>query len=288
MTRPRPLNSDDIPAQEQEVPGTVPEMAPAPDHGEQSYEGRGRLNDRKVLITGGDSGIGRAVAIAFAREGADIALSYLCEHEDAEETANWIRKAGRQVLLFPGDISDPGHCRSMVARVASAFGRIDTVVNNAAFQMARGEIEEISDEEWQKTFAVNIHAMFYIVRAALAHMPEGSSIINTTSVNADQPSPALLPYAATKGAIRNFTGGLAQMLARRGIRVNCVAPGPVWTPLIPATLPPDEVESFGSDYPIGRAAQPAELAPAYVLLASAEASYISGATLAVTGGKPFL
>lgn len=281
-------DATEIPAQKQDVPGTVAGMDPAPDHGETSYQGHGRLKGKKVLITGGDSGIGRAVAIAFAREGADIAVSYLSEHVDAQETARWIRQAGQTALLLPGDIADPRHCRILVESAGEAFGRIDVLVNNAAYQLAHESLEEISDEEWQKTFAVNMHAMFYLTKAALPFMKEGGAILNTTSVNADMPSPALLAYAATKGAIQNFTGGLAQMLAEKDIRVNCVAPGPVWTPLIPATLPAEQVRHFGKQYPLGRPAQPRELAPAYVMLASDEASYISGATIAVTGGKPMI
>ena len=277
-----------LPEQQQDVPGHTEEMDPRPDHGEESYRGSGRLADKAVIITGGDSGIGRAVAIAFAREGADILISYLNEDDDAQETARWIEEAGRKVVLVPGDISDAAHCRSIVAQAVEAFGRIDVLVNNAARQMTFEAIEDIPDEEWDKTFATNIHAMFYLSKAAVPHMAEGSSIINTASVNADTPKPTLLPYATTKGAIQNFTGGLAQLLGKRNIRVNCVAPGPVWTPLIPSTMPPDQVKEFGKQTPMGRPAQPRELAPAYVMLATDEASYISGATIAVTGGKPII
>ena len=277
-----------LPEQQQDVPGHTEEMDPRPDHGEESYRGSGRLADKAVIITGGDSGIGRAVAIAFAREGADILISYLNEDDDAQETARWIEEAGRKVVLVPGDISDAAHCRSIVAQAVEAFGRIDILVNNAAHQMTFDAIEDIPDEEWDKTFATNIHAMFYLSKAAVPHMAEGSSIINTASVNADTPKPTLLPYATTKGAIQNFTGGLAQLLGKRNIRVNCVAPGPVWTPLIPSTMPPDQVKEFGKETPMGRPAQPRELAPAYVMLATDEASYISGATIAVTGGKPII
>ncbi|EQB15365.1 SDR family oxidoreductase [Novosphingobium lindaniclasticum] len=277
-----------LPAQQQQVPGTTAEMDPRPDHGEDSYEGHGRLNDKKAVITGGDSGIGRAVAIAYAREGADVLISYLNEHEDAKDTARLVEEAGRQAVLVPGDISDPAHCRAIVDQAVEAFGRIDILVNNAAHQMTFEDITDIPDEEWDKTFRTNIHAMFYLAKAAVPHMGSGGAIINTTSVNADMPKPTLLPYATTKGAIQNFTAGLAQMLMPKGIRVNCVAPGPVWTPLIPATMPPEQVKEFGASYPIGRAAQPRELAPPYVMLASDEASYISGATIAVTGGKPVL
>jgi NAD(P)-dependent dehydrogenase (short-subunit alcohol dehydrogenase family) len=277
-----------LPEQQQEVPGTTAAMDPKPDHGEESYRGSGRLAGKKAIITGGDSGIGRAVAIAFAREGADVLISYLNEDEDAEETSRWIEQAGRQAVLVPGDISSAAHCRGVVEKAVEAFGRVDILVNNAAHQMTFQSIEEIPDAEWEKTFATNIHAMFYLAKAALPHMGEGSAIINTTSINADTPKPTLLPYATTKGAIQNFTGGLAQMLGKKKIRVNCVAPGPVWTPLIPSTMPAEEVKEFGAETPLGRPAQPRELAPAYVMLASDEASYISGATVAVTGGKPLI
>ena len=277
-----------LPEQQQEVPGTTAEMTPAPDHGEESYRGTGRLTGKRAIITGGDSGIGRAVAIAFAREGADVLVSYLNEDEDARQAAHWIEEAGRTAVLVRGDIGSAAHCRAIVAQAVEAFGGIDILVNTAAHQMTFEALEDIPDEEWDATFRTNIHAMFYLAKAAVPHMPSGGAIINTTSVNADTPKQTLLPYATTKGAIQNFTGGLAQLLANRGIRVNCVAPGPVWTPLIPSTMPPEQVKSFGEDYPIGRPAQPKELAPVYVMLASDEASYVSGATVAVTGGKPIL
>ncbi|PSJ36198.1 SDR family oxidoreductase [Allosphingosinicella deserti] len=273
---------------EQAAPGSTQEMRTKPEHGEDSYRGSGRLAGKKAVITGGDSGIGRAVAIAYAREGADVLISYLNEHEDAEDTKRQIEAAGRQAVLFPGDISSADHCRALVATAVEAFGRIDILVNNAAHQMTFDTIEEIPDEEWDMTFRTNIHAMFYITKAAVAHMGQGGSIINTTSVNADSPTPQLLAYATTKGAIQNFTAGLAQLLAERGIRANCVAPGPIWTPLIPSTMPQDKVESFGEQVPMKRPGQPKELAPVYVMLASDEASYVSGATIAVTGGKPIL
>ena len=276
------------PEQQQPMPGATEAMDPRPDHGEDSYVGHGRLLDKRTLITGADSGIGRAVAIAFAREGADVAISYLDEHDDAQETKRLVEDAGRRAILLPGDISDPAHAREIVEQTASEFGRIDVLVNNAAHQASFAKVEDISDEEWQVTFATNIHAMFYLVKAALPHMRSGASIINTTSINAEDPSEQLLAYATTKGAIYNFTAGLGKMLAERKIRVNAVAPGPVWTPLIPSTMPPEAVKSFGENTPIGRAAQPAELAPPYVLLASDEASYITGATIPVTGGRAFL
>lgn len=277
-----------FPDQPQPMPGATRNMEPKPDHGETSYKGSGRLEGKKAIITGGDSGIGRAVALAFAREGADVLISYLDEEEDAAETRRLIEEAGRKAVLVPGNIGDAAHCRRIVERAVEAFGRVDVLVNNAAHQATFTAPEEISDEEWEKTFQVNIHAMFYLTKAALPHMGEGSSIINTTSVNADTPSPQLLAYATTKGAIQNYTGGLAQMLAERGIRVNCVAPGPIWTPLIPSTMPAEKVKQFGSQVPMKRPGQPKELAPVYVMLASDESSYVSGATVAVTGGKPIL
>jgi NAD(P)-dependent dehydrogenase (short-subunit alcohol dehydrogenase family) len=259
-----------------------------PDCGETSYKGSGRLANKVALITGGDSGIGRAVAIAYAREGADVAISYLDEHEDARQTARWVEEAGRQCLLLPGDLADKTRCESIVSETVDRFGRIDVLVNNAAFQMTHETLEEITDEEWLKTFDINITAMFRICKAALPSMAPGSSIINTSSVNSDMPNASLLVYATTKGAIANFTAGLAQMLGERGIRVNSVAPGPIWTPLIVATMTDDQVKEFGSQTPLGRPGQPVEVAPIYVLLASDEASYISGTRYGVTGGKPIL
>lgn len=276
------------PEQQQPMPGRTDAMDPRPDHGEESYAGSGRLAGKRAIITGGDSGIGRAVAIAYAREGADLLISYLDEHEDARETQKWIEEAGRKAVLVPGDISDAGHCGAIVEKAIAKLGGIDILVNNAAHQASFEDIEDISDDEWQLTFAVNIHAMFYLSEAAVPHLMKGGVIINTTSINADQPNASLLAYATTKGAIQNFTMGLAQMLADKGIRVNCVAPGPVWTPLIPSTMPPEAVKTFGENTPLGRAAQPRELPPPYVMLASDEASYITGATVPVTGGRPFI
>ncbi|RJK97579.1 glucose 1-dehydrogenase [Vallicoccus soli] len=276
------------PPQQQDVPGTQGEMTPKPDCGEESYRGHGRLEGRAAIITGGDSGIGRAVAIAYAREGADVLISYLDEEEDARDTASWVERAGRRAVLVPGDLADPQHCKAVVAKAVEEFGKVDVLVSNAAYQMTRQSIEEIPDEEWDRTFDTNVRAMFHLVKAALPHMGPGSSIIGSSSVNSDSPSPTLAPYAATKAAIANFTASLAQMLGERGIRANSVAPGPVWTPLIPATMPEEKVESFGGDTPLGRPGQPAELAPVYVLLASDEGSYISGARIAVTGGRPIL
>ncbi|SDF20714.1 SDR family oxidoreductase [Phytopseudomonas seleniipraecipitans] len=277
-----------FPAQPQPVPGSQRKMQPQPDCGEQSYTGSGRLKDKVALITGGDSGIGRAVAIAFAREGADIALAYWEEHEDAKETASWVEQAGRQCLLLPGDLANKAVCQDTVAKTVERFGRIDVLVNNAAFQMTRQSLEDIPDEEWLRTFDVNITAMFRLCKAAVPSMPKGGSIINTTSVNSDDPTPMLLAYATSKGAIANFSAGLAQLLGPKGIRVNSVAPGPIWTPLIVSTMPQEAVTSFGEQTPLGRPGQPIEVAPIYVLLASDEGSYISGSRYAVTGGKPIL
>jgi NAD(P)-dependent dehydrogenase (short-subunit alcohol dehydrogenase family) len=274
--------------QQQPAPGSSDAMHPRPDYGEESYRGNDRLKDKTSLITGADSGIGRAVALAFAREGADVLVAYLSEDKDAQETKRLIETAGRRCVLMRGDVADPQHCRNLVRMAVEAFGRIDILVNNAAHQMTFESIEEIPDAEWERTFASNISAMFYITKAAVPHMKPGSAIINTASVNADTPNPRLLAYAATKGAIQNFTGGLAQLLAEKGIRANVVAPGPVWTPLIPSTMPAEKMAHFGEQVPLKRPAQPAELAPVYVMLATAEASYVSGATVAATGGKPII
>ncbi|MEV6967129.1 glucose 1-dehydrogenase [Hamadaea sp. NPDC051192] len=273
---------------QQQPPGLLTAMRTKPDHGEDSYRGSGRLAGKKAIITGGDSGIGRAVAIAFAREGADVLIAYLSEDEDARDTARLVEEAGRRAVLVAGDLADRGQCEKVVATAVDAFGDIDVLVNNAAFQMTHETIEEITDEEWTRTFDINITAMFRLVKAAMPHMGAGGSIINTSSINSDMPRPTLLPYATTKGAIANFTAGLAQLLGDRGIRVNAVAPGPIWTPLIPSTMPAEQVEQFGENSPLGRPGQPAEVAPAYVLLASDEASYMSGALIPVTGGKPIL
>jgi NAD(P)-dependent dehydrogenase (short-subunit alcohol dehydrogenase family) len=273
---------------QQSPPGTLGVMRRQPDHGESSYRGSGRLTGKKAIITGGDSGIGRAVAIAFAREGADVLISYLSEHDDARDTAKLVEDAGRTAVLVAGDLADPAHCRSVIDKAVEEFGHIDVLVNNAAYQMTHESIEEITDEEWQHTFDVNITAMFRLVQAALPHLGDRASIINTSSINYDTPRPTLLPYATTKGAIANFTAGLAQLLGPQGVRVNSVAPGPIWTPLIPSTMPPDHVAEFGKNTPLGRPGEPKEVAPVYVLLASDEASYISGAVVPVTGGKPLL
>ena len=276
------------PAQQQEVPGIQSKMTPVPDCGEESYRGSGKLTDKIAVITGGDSGIGRAVAIAYAREGADVLISYLSEDSDAKDTASYVEQAGRRVVLVKGDIADPQHCRDIVKTAIDEFGGVDILVSNAAYQMTHETLDEISDDEWDYTFDTNIGAMFRLCKAAVPHMKPGSSIIGSSSVNSDMPNPTLAPYAATKAAIANFCASLAQMLGYKGIRVNSVAPGPIWTPLIPATMPSERVESFGENTPLGRAGQPKELAPIYVLLASDDASYVSGARVAVTGGKPIL
>lgn len=277
-----------FPEQQQEVPGVQARMDPVPDCGEDSYRGSGKLTGKRAVITGGDSGIGRAVAIAYAREGADVLIAYLNEDEDAREVAHYVEDAGRKCILMPGDLSDPAHCRAVVDRAAQEFGGIDVLVNNAAYQMTHETLDEISEDEWDYTFRLNVGAYFYLTKAALPHMGAGSSIIGSSSVNSDTPNPTLAPYAATKAAIANFSASLAQMLGDKGIRVNSVAPGPIWTPLIPSTMPAEKVKSFGENVPLGRAGQPAELASIYVLLASDDASYISGARVAVTGGRPIL
>jgi NAD(P)-dependent dehydrogenase (short-subunit alcohol dehydrogenase family) len=276
------------PAQQQEPPGVQSEMTPIPDCGEESYQGSGRLTGKVAVITGGDSGIGRAVAIAYAREGADVLISYLSEDEDARDTARYVEKAGQKAVLVRGDVSQPQHCRDIIAKAVEEFGKVDILVSNAAHQMTYQSLDEIPDDEWGYTFRTNVEAMFHLCKAAVPHMAEGSSIIGSSSVNSDMPSPTLAPYAATKAAIANFTASLAQLLGEKGIRVNSVAPGPVWTPLIPSTMPEEKVKNFGKDTPLGRAGQPVELAPVYVLLASDEGSYISGARYAVTGGRPIL
>jgi NAD(P)-dependent dehydrogenase (short-subunit alcohol dehydrogenase family) len=273
---------------DQHHPGLTGEMPDRPDHGEESYRGSGRLSGKRAVITGGDSGIGRAVAIAFAREGADVLISYLPEEEaDAQETVQLIEKAGRTAVTVPGDIRDEAHCRAIIERAVSELGGVDILVNNAAYQMAQpGGITDITTEQFDRVMKTNLYAMFWLCRAAVPHMQPGGTIINTASVQAYQSSSALLDYATTKGGIVAFTKALAEDLAEQGIRVNAVAPGPIWTPLIPATMPAEKVKSFGEDTPLGRAGQPAELAPAYVYFASQESSYTTGEVLGVTGGKP--
>ncbi|MEU1367753.1 glucose 1-dehydrogenase [Streptomyces sp. NPDC005803] len=276
----------DLPQQEQEHPGRTGSMDPPPDHGEDSYRGHGLLTDRKAVVTGGDSGIGRAVALAFAREGADVMVTHLdAEEGEARTTSELIEKAGRRAVAVPCDIRDEKQCRTLIEGAVRQFGRIDVLVNNAGYQMAQPDgIAAISTEQFDRVVRTNLYGMFWLCKMALPHIPAGGSIINTTSVQAYRPSPPLLDYAMTKGAIVTFTQGLAQMLAAGGIRVNAVAPGPVWTPLIPATLP--DTKEFGKQSPLGRPAQPAEMAPAYVFLASENAGYITGEILNATGGTP--
>lgn len=281
----RPTRFPDEPQQPR--PGLTTKMRTKPDHGEDSYVGKGLLKDKAALITGGDSGIGRAVAIAYAREGADVAIAYLADEQaDAEETKGWIEKAGRRCLLLPGDIRDRDHCASLVERTVTAFGRLDILVNNAAAQTINDGLDSVDDDEMQGAFAANVFAMIRLAKAAAPHMKPGSAIINTTSEQAKVASKTMIVYAATKGAISSLTVGLSNLLSGDGIRVNAVAPGPIWTPIQPIAKSPDELETLGQDTPVGRAGQPAELAPAYVLLASSEGSYMSGNVIAVTGGVP--
>ncbi|WP_082366316.1 SDR family oxidoreductase [Rhizobium acidisoli] len=271
--------------QQQEPPGETALMDPIPDHGEKSYKGNGKLEGKVALITGADSGIGKAVAIAFAREGADVVISYLNEDEDAQDTAKWVEEAGRKALVVPGDIKSEEHCNTLVQRAVDELGSLDILVNNAAFQRTYADIADITADEWDETFRTNIYAPFFLSKAAAPHMKPGSAIINTTSIQSRQPSPQLLAYASTKGAVSNFTAGLAEMLAEKGIRVNAVAPGPIWTPLIPSTMPAEKAAKFGEQTLLKRAGQPAELAGAYVLLASELGSYMTGAVIPVTGGE---
>ena len=261
-------------------------MRTKPDHGEESYVGYQRLSGKSVLITGGDSGIGRAVAIALAREGADVAISFLPEEqEDAEETSRWVRKADRQILQFPGNVGDERYCRDLIDRTVESFGRLDVLVNNAALQIEHDKIQEFTSEDWDRTFRTNIYSMFYLSKAALPRMKKGGAIINTASVQAYQPRGNLLAYATTKGAIVTFTKALSDLAIENGIRVNAVAPGPVWTPLIPASTPRERVSRFGESSTMERPAQPAEIAPAYVYLASTDSTYVTGAVLDLTGGR---
>jgi NAD(P)-dependent dehydrogenase (short-subunit alcohol dehydrogenase family) len=269
-----------------EAPGLVSELTPRADHGEESYRGLGRLRDRVALITGGDSGIGRAVAIAYAREGADVAVSHLpVEEGDAAETCEWIARAGRKAISVAGDLQNEEHCRELVDRVFDEWGRLDVLVNNAAVQTTHDRIEDFTNDELERTFRTNVYAMFWLCRAALPRMTAGSAIINTASIQAFDPSPNLLLYAATKAAIVNFTKGLSHMALKRGVRVNAVAPGPVWTPLIPSTMPEEKVRSFGRQTSFERAAQPVEIAPVFVFLASNEARFASGEVYGISGGQ---
>jgi NAD(P)-dependent dehydrogenase (short-subunit alcohol dehydrogenase family) len=275
-----------FPEQEQEPPGRESDMQPLADHGEHTYVGQDRLKDKVALITGGDSGIGRAVAIAFAREGADVLCSYLDEHDDAAETKRWVEEAGRRCITVSGDVGERGHCVSLVERAVDELGGLDVLVNNAAFQMSYDSFLEIPPEEIDLVFRTNIISMFHLCQAAVPRMPEGATIVNTTSIQAAQPSPQLLHYAATKGAISTFTKGLAQEVAERGIRVNAVAPGPIWTPLVVMSFPAEKNAEFGADTPLGRPGQPGELAPIYVFLATEASQYVSGEVIGATGGKP--
>jgi NAD(P)-dependent dehydrogenase (short-subunit alcohol dehydrogenase family) len=275
-----------FPEQEQEPVGLESEMQPRPDYGEESYRGSGKLEGKAAVITGGDSGIGRAVALAFAREGADVLISYLDEHSDAEETVRIVEKEGRRCIAIAGDIGDEAHCRQIVERAIQEFGKLDILVNNAAFQEIIESIQEVTEEMLLHTYRTNIFAMFFLSKAALSHMQPGSTIINTTSIQAYQPSPTLLPYSTTKGAILTFTKGLSDEAIKQGVRVNAVAPGPIWTPLIPSSFPAEKVSKFGENTPMGRPGQPAELAPVYVFLASQDSTYITGECIGVTGGKP--
>jgi NAD(P)-dependent dehydrogenase (short-subunit alcohol dehydrogenase family) len=280
-------SSEDFPQQEQEQPGLTGATEPRPDHGEDSYVGSGRLEGKRALITGGDSGIGRAVAIAYSREGADVAIVYLPEEQgDAEDTAALIREAGRTAILIPGDVRDEEFSRHTVDHTLATLGGIDILVLNAAYQKNRDGLETIPTEEFDRVFKTNLYSAMWITGQAIPHLQPGASIIVTSSIQAFNPSHGLIDYAMTKAAQVAFTKALAEELGPKGIRVNAVAPGPIWTPLIPATSWPDKLPTFGQDTPLGRAGQPAELAPAYVLLASAEASYMSGAVVPVTGGKP--
>jgi Dehydrogenases with different specificities (related to short-chain alcohol dehydrogenases) len=274
-----------FPEQEQEFPGVEQQLRPKADHGEETYRGMNRLKDKVALVTGADSGIGRAVAIAYAREGADVIISYYNEEQDARETERHVTEAGRRAVRIGGDIQDENHCSRMIEQIVDEFGRIDILVNNAAYQMTFDSIEEISAEEIDRAFRTNVFAMFYLCREAIPKMKPGSSIINTTSIQAYDPTPTLLPYSSTKGAIVTFTKGLAKWVVKQGIRVNAVAPGPVWTPLIPYSMPQEKVTEFGKTAPMERPAQPAELAPVYVFLASEDAAYITGEVIGVTGGR---
>jgi NAD(P)-dependent dehydrogenase (short-subunit alcohol dehydrogenase family) len=273
--------------QPQEPPGLESEMRPRPDYGADTYRGHGRLAGKAAVVTGGDSGIGRAVAVAFAREGADVLISYLEEEEsDARETARAVEEAGRRCVRAAGDIRDESHCVELIGRAVEEFGRLDILVNNAAFQLTHRSIQEVSAEEFDRTFRTNVYAMFYLCKAALPRMREGGSIINTASIQAYQPSAELLAYASTKGAIVTFSKALAAEAMKSGVRVNVVAPGPIWTPLITSTMPHEKYEEFGGDTPERRPGQPAELAPVFVFLASQESSYVCGEVIGVTGGKP--
>lgn len=270
------------------MPGYTADMHPAPDHGEVTYHGSGKLAGKGLSSPAATAALAAPSRSPLIREGADVLIAYLSEDDDAHETKKWVEEAGRKAVLMAGDIQDPRHCRDIIDKAVAELGGIDILVNNAAHQASFQDIGDISDEEWELTFKVNIHAMFYLTKAAVPHMKPGSAIINTASINSDTPNPTLLAYATTKGAIQNFTAGLAQLLAEKGIRANAVAPGPIWTPLIPSTMTSEAVENFGKQVPMKRPGQPAELATTYVMLADPLSSYVSGTTVAVTGGKPLL
>jgi NAD(P)-dependent dehydrogenase (short-subunit alcohol dehydrogenase family) len=274
-----------FPDRPQEPPGSEAEMTPAADHGEKTYKGSGKLTGTAALVTGSDSGIGRAVALAYAREGADVLIAYLDEEDDARATEKLVTEAGRKAVRVPGDIRDETHCRALVEKAFDAFGRLDVLVNNAAYQMTQEKIEDVTPEQFDRTLRTNVFAMFHLCRAALPRMKPGACVINTASIQAFDPSPNLLDYATTKAAIVGFTKALAKQAMQRGVRVNAVAPGPVWTPLIPSTMPAEKVKEFGKSTVFGRPAQPAELAPLYVWLASPEASYVTGEVYGATGGR---
>lgn len=278
----------EFPAQTQPEPGLAKKMVPKPDHGEDSYKGFGRLAGRKALVTGADSGIGRAAAIAFAREGADVVLNYLpSEEADAKEVIALIEKTGRKAIAVPGDISDEVFCNSLVETAVTALGGLDILANIAGKQIAKKRISEVTTEQFDQTFKTNVYGMFWLCKAALQHLPAGAAIINTASIQSYAPSPTLLDYASTKAAIVGFTKALAKQVAEKGIRVNAVAPGPIWTPLQPSHgQPPEKIPEFGEQVPLGRPGQPAEVAPVYVLLASQESSYVTGEVYGVTGGNP--
>jgi NAD(P)-dependent dehydrogenase (short-subunit alcohol dehydrogenase family) len=275
-----------FPQEELEYPGLESDMTPRPDFGEDSYKGSGKLEGKVALITGGDSGIGRAVALAYAREGADVVISYLSEESDARETVRLVESAGRRALAIPGDIGEEAHCLDLIDRTVKELGGLDILVNNAAYQSTHDDIQDLPSEEWDRAFKTNIYSFFYLSKAALRHLPKGGSIINTSSIQSTQPSPELIHYASTKGAINTFTRALSEIGLEQSVRVNAVAPGPVWTPLIPATMGEEKAQHFGEDSQMGRPAQPAELAPIYVFLASDDASFISGQIIGVTGGVP--
>ncbi|MCH2339548.1 SDR family oxidoreductase [Pseudomonas sp. NPDC047963] len=279
-----PDENQTLPPQQQPEPGKESEMSPRPEYRGEDYKAAGKLTGKVAIITGGDSGIGRSVAVLYAREGADVAILYLDQHQDAEQTKRVVEEQGRKCLTFAGDVADRDVCRKVIDETLSAFGKLDILVNNAAEQHPQEKLEDISEEQWEKTFRTNIFGMFQMTKAALPHLKKGASIINTTSVTAYKGSPHLLDYSSTKGAITSFTRSLSINIADRGIRVNGVAPGPIWTPLIPSTFDEEKVKKFGANVPMERPGQPDEVAPAYVYLASSDSSYVSGQVIHVNGG----